>query len=34
MARRSVRLNGLEDKIAIVTGDIKEAGSLFDGCFF
>ena len=30
MARRSVRLNGLQEKISIVTGDIKEAGSLFD----
>ncbi|MBP5311033.1 MAG: tRNA1(Val) (adenine(37)-N6)-methyltransferase [Lachnospiraceae bacterium] len=29
MARRSVKLNGLEDKIDIVTGDIKEAVSLF-----
>ncbi len=29
MARRSVALNGLEDKIEIVTGDIKEAGALF-----
>jgi tRNA1Val (adenine37-N6)-methyltransferase len=29
MARRSVALNGLQDKIDIVTGDIKEAGSLF-----
>ena len=27
MARRSVRYNDLEDKISIVTGDIKEAGS-------
>ena len=34
MARRSVRLNGLEDKITIVTGDIKEAGSLFDAASF
>lgn len=34
MARRSVCLNGLEDKIAIVTGDIKEAGSLFDAASF
>lgn len=34
MARRSVALNGLEDKIAIVTGDIKEAGSLFDAASF
>lgn len=29
MASRSVRLNGLEDKIEIVTGDIKEASQLF-----
>lgn len=29
MARRSVALNGLSDKITIVTGDIKEAGNLF-----
>ena len=29
MARRSVKLNGLEEKIEIVTGDIKEAVSLF-----
>ena len=34
MARRSVALNGLEDKITIVTGDIKEAGSLFDAASF
>ena len=34
MARRSVRLNRLEDKIDIVTGDIKEAGSLFDAASF
>ncbi len=34
MARRSVRLNDLEDKIDIVTGDIKEAGSLFDAASF
>lgn len=34
MARRSVLLNGLEDKIDIVTGDIKEAGSLFDAASF
>ncbi|MCM1049687.1 MAG: tRNA1(Val) (adenine(37)-N6)-methyltransferase [Clostridiales bacterium] len=34
MARRSVLLNGLEDKISIVTGDIKEAGSLFDAASF
>lgn len=29
MARRSVALNQLEDKIDIVTGDIKEASSIF-----
>lgn len=29
MARRSVALNGLEDKIDIVTGDIKEASAIF-----
>lgn len=29
MARRSVCLNGLEERIHIVTGDIKEAGRLF-----
>ena len=29
MARRSVAYNGLEEKIHIVTGDIKEAGDLF-----
>ena len=29
MARRSVVLNGLEQKIEIVQGDIKEAGELF-----
>lgn len=34
MARRSVRLNGLEEKISIVTGDIKEAVSLFGGASF
>ena len=34
MARRSVALNGLEMKIDIVTGDIKEAGSLFDAASF
>lgn len=28
MARRSIALNGLEDKIAIVTGDLKEAAFL------
>lgn len=34
MARRSVLLNGLEEKITIVTGDIKEAGGLFDAASF
>ena len=34
MARRSVHLNGLQEKITIVTGDIKEAGSLFDAASF
>ncbi|MBP5282673.1 MAG: tRNA1(Val) (adenine(37)-N6)-methyltransferase [Lachnospiraceae bacterium] len=29
MARRSVALNHLEEKISIVTGDIKEAGGIF-----
>lgn len=29
MARRSVKLNGLEQKIQIVDGDIKEASSIF-----
>lgn len=29
MARRSVALNRLEEKISIVTGDIKEAGGIF-----
>lgn len=34
MACRSVRLNGLEEKISIVTGDIKEAVSLFGAASF
>lgn len=34
MARRSVRLNGLEERIDIVTGDIKEAGELFAAASF
>lgn len=34
MARRSILLNGLEDKIEIVTGDIKEAESFFDAASF
>lgn len=34
MARRSVLLNHLEEKIDIITGDIKEAGSLFQAASF
>ena len=34
MARRSVKLNGLEGKIEIVTGDIKEAASQFGAASF
>lgn len=34
MARRSVRLNGLEDKIDIVNGDIKDASTLFGASSF
>lgn len=34
MARRSVELNGLQNKINIVVGDIKEAGSIFDAASF
>lgn len=34
MARRSVALNDLQDKIRIVQGDIKEAGTLFDAASF
>ena len=34
MAARSVKLNGLEEKIEIVTGDIKEAVSLFGAASF
>lgn len=34
MARRSVCMNDLEDKIDIVTGDIKEAASLFGAASF
>jgi len=34
MASRSVLLNNLQDKIDIVVGDIKEAGSLFDAASF
>lgn len=34
MARRSVRLNKLDEKISIVTGDIKEASKLFGNASF
>lgn len=34
MARRSVRYNHLEDKIRIVTGDIREAADLFGAASF
>jgi tRNA1(Val) A37 N6-methylase TrmN6 len=34
MARRSIALNRLEDKIDIVTGDIKEASALFGPASF
>ena len=34
MALRSVQLNGLEEKISIVTGDIKEAKDLFPKASF
>lgn len=34
MARRSVQINGLEEKIDIVTGDIREAGSYFASASF
>jgi tRNA1Val (adenine37-N6)-methyltransferase len=34
MARRSVAINGLEEKIDIVTGDIKEAVELFGASSF
>ena len=34
MARRSVALNGLDEKIKIITGDIKEAGEMFEAASF
>ena len=34
MARRSVALNALEDKISIVEGDIKEADRIFEAASF
>ena len=34
MARRSVELNDLSDRIKIINGDIREAGQLFDAASF
>ena len=34
MARRSVQYNHLEDRVEIVTGDIKEAAEIFKPAFF
>ena len=34
MARRSVKLNGLEEKIEIITGDIREADRVFEAASF
>lgn len=34
MARRSVAINGLQEKINVVTGDIKEASALFGKAVF
>ncbi len=34
MARRSVALNGLSEKISVITGDIKEASALFGKAVF
>ena len=34
MARRSVRYNGLEEKIDIITGDIREASGIFGPASF
>lgn len=34
MARRSVKLNALEEKIEIITGDIKEADRIFEAASF
>ncbi len=34
MARRSVKLNALEDRISIVEGDVKEAAAIFKPAFF
>lgn len=34
MARRSVSLNGLEDRVDIICGDVKEASHIFGGASF
>ena len=34
MAARSVKLNGLEDRVHVVTGDIKEADQIFGAASF
>lgn len=34
MAKRSVLLNGIEDKVDMIEGDIKEAAALFDAASF
>lgn len=34
MAARSVRINGLEDRVSIVEGDVKEASRIFGGASF
>lgn len=34
MAKRSVRINGLQDRIHIIRGDIREAASFFDAASF
>lgn len=34
MAKRSIALNGLEDRITIIEGDIKEAGNIFPAASF
>lgn len=34
MAARSVKLNGLENKVDIIRGDIREAGRIFGGASF
>lgn len=34
LARRSVRLNGQEERISIVTGDLKEADKIFEAASF